>query len=221
MPKQNLRPTIGLTANLEDGRVTLRDAYLEAVWNAGGTPLILPPVLGSAEAMIQSVDAIIFTGGDDPDMRQFGEPLHPEAILIDPRRQAFEMELLDELQKHQRLPVLGICLGMQLMGLHGGGQLAQYLADSLPTAKDHIEGRVHLVEGVVGSGHVYSHHRQALVDPGRFEVAALAPDGVIEAIRDPALHHRIGVQWHPERTSEPQLGAGLFQELVSAAQKRT
>ena len=198
MPVKIPRPTIGITAHLEEGRMTLRESYLDAVWNAGGTPLVLPPVPGSAEAVLKSVDAIIFTGGDDPDMRPFGEPLHPLANVIDSRRQAFEMELLAELDGHDHIPVLGICLGMQLMGLHAGGQLDQHLADSLPTAADHLDGKMHVVEGLLGAGKVHSHHRQALVDPGHYEVAATAHDGVIEAIRNPILHHRIGVQWHPE-----------------------
>ena len=53
---------------------------------------------------------------------------------------------------------------------------------------------------------VNSRHHQAVkaVAPG-FRVSATAPDGVIEAIEDPAARFCLGVQWHPEnfwRTGE-------------------
>jgi len=221
MPEQQSRPRIGLTADIDEGRVALRETYLQSVWRAGGIPVILPPVPGSATEALAMVDAIVFTGGDDPDMREFDQPLHPEARIIDPRRQAFEMELLAALDRREEMPVLGICLGMQLMGIHAGGHLEQFLADRIDTAADHVDGSVHSIEGIIGSGHVHSHHRQALTDPGACEVAAIAHDGVIEAIRNPRLPHRIGVQWHPERTSTLELGDSIFQTLVAQAARGT
>ena len=211
------RPRIALTAHLEDGRTQLRDAYLDAVVQAGGLPLILAPQPGMAATALDHVDGVIMTGGDDPDMRLFGEPLHPKATLIDPRRQTFEMELLEALDAREDLPVLAICLGMQLMGLHAGGKLDQYLPDHLPTAEEHWNGALHTVSGTLGSGYVHSHHRQALCDAGRLLVTATSPDGVIEAIKDPLVPFRVGVQWHPERTPDPLLGAGLFEALIHAA----
>ena len=217
MPMNPHPPRIGLTPHTEDGRISLRETYLDAVWKAGGIPHILSPIPGSAQEALRNVDAVIFTGGDDPDMRAFGEPLHPEAKVIDPHRQAFEMELLAELDHQESKPILGICLGMQLMGIHAGGHLEQYLADRIPTAADHLDGRLHQIEGTLGSGQVHSHHRQALVDPGNYEIAAVAHDGVIEAIHNRDLPHRIGVQWHPERTTEQALGPALFTQLVKQA----
>jgi putative glutamine amidotransferase len=46
---------------------------------------------------------------------------------------------------------------------------------------------------------------------------ARAADGVIEAVRNEGRPFYLGVQWHPERTGDERLGAGLFRELVAAS----
>ena len=220
MPQDSTRPVIAITTHLEDGRLSLRETYVKSVLAAGGLPVLAAPVPGSASTLLSRVDGVILSGGDDPAMEAFGVPTHPAAKVIHPDRQAFELELLSCLEQRQEVPVLGICLGMQLMGLHSGGALDQHLPDTLPTASDHWDGSSHRVEGPFGEGEVSSHHRQALVDPGRFEVVATAPDGVIEAISDPNHPHRIGVQWHPERTDEPAMGVLVFERFLDACRGR-
>ena len=220
MQKPTTRPVIAITTHLEDGRLSLRDTYVKSVLAAGGMPVLAAPIPGSASTLLSRVDGVILSGGDDPAMEAFGTPTHPSAKVIHPDRQAFELELLSCLEEEQRIPVLGICLGMQLMGLHGGGALDQHLPDNLSTASEHWDGARHRVEGALGDGEVSSHHRQALIDPGRFEVVARAHDGVIEAIADPNHTHRIGVQWHPERTDEPAMGVLVFERFLDACRGR-
>ena len=220
MPENTTRPVIAITTNLEDGRLSLRETYVKSVLAAGGLPVLAAPVPGSAATLLSRVDGVILSGGDDPAMEAFGAPTHPAANVIHPDRQAFELELLSCLEEMREVPILGICLGMQLMGLHGGGALDQHLPDTLASASDHWDGARHRIEGPFGEGEVSSHHRQALVDPGRFEVVARAHDGVIEAIADPNHPHRIGVQWHPERTDEPAMGFQVFERFLSACRSR-
>jgi putative glutamine amidotransferase len=144
--------------------------------------------------------------------------MHHKATPLHPERQAFEIALLEALDRMPRKPALGVCLGMQLMGLHAGGTLDQYLPDTLATAADHWDRRAHAIEGELGQGVVHSHHRQALRDAGSLRVIATAPDGVIEAVRRedrPAMY--LGVQWHPERTDDQRLGYALFEQLVREA----
>jgi gamma-glutamyl-gamma-aminobutyrate hydrolase PuuD len=95
--------------------------------------------------------------------------------------------------------------------------LDQHLPDTLPSAEEHWNGGRHPIAGEF-TGSVHSHHRQALTDPGRLAVVATAPDGVIEAIRDPDRAFRVGVQWHPERTDDPATGAAVFDALIRAAE---
>ena len=180
-------------------------------------PVILPVLRGAIQELLAGCEAMILTGGDDPNMEQWGETTHPKAKRIESDRQAFELELLALIDDQPEFPVLGICLGMQLMSLHSGGKLDQHLPDSLDTHGDHWGKVEHTVGGAIGSGRVHSHHRQAIVEPGGLQVVATAHDEVIEAVRDGERRFYIGVQWHPERTDDAHLSLGLFEQLVRAA----
>lgn len=215
------RPRIGITADVEGPVYRLSRSYPELLARAGAAPLVLPCRVECVNDYIQSCDGFLLSGGDDPDMRPWGLPLHPKAKLIDPERQAFELKLLEALAAQPARPVLGVCLGMQLMALHAGGKLDQYLPDTLPTAADHWGRTMHAVAGELGRGIVHSHHRQAIVDPGALRIVARAPDGVIEAVQAGDRPYYLGVQWHPERTEEPSLGFDLIRRLVEAAGDRS
>ena len=202
-------------------RAFVRLAYLRAVLEAGGAPVPLSPDPALLAEQVDLLDAVILTGGDDPIMEEFGEATHPMATPLHPLRQRYELALLEALDERPPLPVLGVCLGMQLMALRASGALDQRLPDSLPTAGEHWERR-HLVspEGNaprwLGAGTVLSRHRQAITDPGRLTACARAHDGVIEAVCDPGRRFYAGVQWHPERTDGP-LGSAVYRALVEAA----
>jgi putative glutamine amidotransferase len=228
--------------------VTLRRSVIDAVVRAGGTPLLLPPVTSQAGAHAAICDAFVFTGGDDPRTEEFDPrvPTHPRATVMDQDRQRHETALLRFLRDEAPdKPVLGICLGMQLMALVAGGELNQCLEDDTETHGDHAppredapphpsrkrEGssrgdRVHSIVAdhtLLASGEVNSWHRQAVRSPGSMRVIARAHDGVIEAIDDPARSFYLGVQWHPERFEEVgldqsgPLADGLFRAVVDAA----
>jgi putative glutamine amidotransferase len=214
------RPRIGITADVEDGRYVLARPYCDVVARAGGLPLILPSEPALVRDCLDLCDGLILSGGDDPDTRRWGEPLHPQAKPMHPDRQAFEWAILDAMLGDDDRPLLGVCLGMQLMALHAGGRLDQHLPDTLATAADHWGRRTHGVSGSLGTGLVESHHRQAIVDPGRLKVVAEAHDGVIEAVNDPGRVFHLGVQWHPERTADEHLGLAVVRALVAAASQR-
>ena len=214
-------PRIGITADRADDKYESAVYYTRAVVDAGGTPIILPHRADRIDQYLDLCDGVLLSGGDDPRMEPWGEPTHPKAKPIHEERQAFETALLEALAARPAVPALGVCLGMQLMGLHAGGRLDQHLADSLKTADQHW-GRVpHAVTGEIGRGTVISHHRQALIDPGSLRVIGTAPDGVIEAIDDPERAFYLGVQWHPERTvDDASLGSRIIERLVVAARER-
>ena len=117
------------------------------------------------------------------------------------------------------MPALGICLGMQYMGLAAGATLHQHLDEVLDDPEFHKGDHVHLVTGEIGSGRVTSWHHQALADAGTLVVVGRAEDGVIEAVSDPARRFWIGVQWHPERTDDPVLGRELVRSFVESARQ--
>ncbi len=219
------RPLIGLTPNLDvvpaDSRgtathVRINRDYLEAVVRAGGTPLLLAPELATLPAVLDRLDGVILTGGDDVDFTLRGGVNHPKADCMHPDRQRFDFALLAALDERPELPVLGICLGMQEMGLHRGCGFIQHVPDVVADGERHAGDRIHEVHGSIGHGPIDSAHHQALADAGPFEIVALSDDGLIEGIRDPSKAFHLGVQWHPERTADPHLGDGIFSMLVEA-----
>jgi putative glutamine amidotransferase len=216
-PAHFMKPCIGITVDYHEKRHRVAAAYSNAVQKAGGVPILLPPLVGLESHFLTICDGFIFSGGDDPAMEYWGIETHTHAIPVSIERQTFELSLLTHLQKHLEVPVLGVCLGMQWMGLLAGGTLNQHLEE--PFATNHKESS-HLISGLIGEGVVHSHHHQAMSSVGSLDVVATAEDGVIEAVQDPNHHWYIGVQWHPERTDDLQLGLGLFSQLVQACSKQ-
>jgi len=220
----SLRPRIGITADIardEQGRARhqVRATYIDAVVAAGGLPIILPADANLRAELISTVDGIIIIGGDDVDTRLFGIPLHPQAKVMDAARQAADFALLKQLDATPEVPVLGICLGMQLMGIHHGAELIQHLGDQLPDSDRHRNDYQHRVTSALGDGLVASSHHQALGSAAHLEVIGVSDDGVIEAIRDAAKPFYVGVQWHPERTEDKTMGLGVIRRLVDAARR--
>lgn len=124
--------------------------------------------------------------------------INPEAFLLSggndigdsPDRDLVEGWLLDHAEQHS-LPVLGVCRGMQLMGLRTGGKLK--------VVKGHV-GTQHQLNGLI-NGKANSYHNQCLVKcPPKFRILARSQDGDIEAIRHESLPWE-GWMWHPERES--------------------
>lgn len=219
------QPLIGITADIatdDQGRVRhqVRATYVDAVVRAGGIPVILPACESTRAALLDRLDGVVVIGGDDIDVRPFGIALHPEARVMHPQRQAAEFALLRALDARPAMPVLGICLGMQLMGVHRGCTLIQHLGDGLPDADRHRNDSRHPVTSELGNGPVASWHHQALADAGPFTVIGRSDDGVLEAIRDPSRPFYVGVQWHPERTDDPVLGDGVIRRVVEAASRK-
>ena len=213
-----MTPIIGITADLTENRYRVSDLYAQAIQKAGGIPVILPPIHGFEAQFIDICDGFVFSGGDDPSMEQWGIATHPNAKPVSKRRQTFEVALLEMLQDYEHIPVLGVCLGMQWMGLVASGNLIQDLEE--PMASHHRTG-CHTISGTLGEGEVHTHHHQAISDSGNLEVIATADDGLIEAVSDPNKSWYVGVQWHPERTENKELGQGLFNTLISKAKIST
>ncbi|MFZ9914765.1 MAG: gamma-glutamyl-gamma-aminobutyrate hydrolase family protein [Phycisphaerales bacterium] len=215
------RPLIGITADLAGDYARNRRTYLDMVAAAGGIPVILPPQAALRDDMLDRVDGVIITGGDDIDVSRFGIPLHPKAECMAPERQDAEFALLKALDARPDKAVLGICLGMQMMGVHRGCTLIQHLGDVIPDGERHRNDAVHPVEAAKGSplasGLVRSSHHQALADADGFEIIARSDDGVLEGIVDPKRRFYLGVQWHPERTEAVETGLGVVRSLVEHA----
>jgi putative glutamine amidotransferase len=213
-------PIVGVTADRDEKKHQAAQAYVARLEQAGAVPILLPTHPPLLAAHVELCDGFVLTGGDDPLMERFGVASDPRSTPVHPDRQAYELALLDLLERERPgAPVLAVCLGMQFMGLHAGGALDQHLPDHLPSHANHAGDKPHAIVGEIGAGTVVSHHVQALTEAGRLRVIGRAHDGVIEAVDDPARAFYLGVQWHPERTDDPALGVGLFQRFVSACRR--
>jgi putative glutamine amidotransferase len=235
------RPVIGIACYVETaswGAWTLPAAlvplkYVESVAQAGGRPVVLPPMEGAAEETLDALDGLLLPGGADVDPDLYGAAPHPQTDGLRPVRDSFEMELITEAFE-RRLPVLGICRGMELMNVARGGDLIQHLPD-------HGSGETHRARpgefcehdvaidpgsrvGAVlgGNAHVMSHHHQApgRVGDGLVEVA-WADNSVVEAVEDPHTPFTVGVLWHPEQSEDDPLFRRLVDEAQVFAAKRS
>lgn len=238
------RPVIGITVDnqgnsADTGTYESAIRYSDAVTRAGGLAVLLPHAVEQAAAYARLCDGLMLTGGADPVMEQFGCATDGRARRIDARRQAFELALLAEVDAlaeglggaARAVPVLGVCLGMQLMALYRGGTLDQYMPESmgasaaqLHTADNAHELVIEHADSALGDarGSVVSSHRQRITDAGQLRIVARAADGTVEAIDDPGRPYYLGVQWHPERSDSADseaLNLGLIRKLVEAAGK--
>lgn len=218
------RPLVGITCDVIPHNGTDRAAaplsYAAAVARAGGLPVLLQPDADRASDFVRRLDALVLTGGDDPRTEPFGVPSHPKITPLAPARQAFESALIETIERRRpELPVLGVCLGMQMMALHAGGRLDQYMPETHEHHARHWDAQ-HPVVAENGSdltGAVWSKHKQVIADPGKMTVCARSDDGLIEAVQDPMRPFYLGVQWHPERTEQDAIGQDLFRKLIAAA----
>ncbi len=230
------RPLIGLTMDSGDtrGKCQLNADYVESVVRAGGIPLAMPFAAdpGAIPRILDVIQGVLFIGGDDLDPALYGEQWHQKAIRIEPRRQEFELALVSEVER-RRIPAMGICLGCQLLNVHRGGSLHQFLPDlprdpMIEHRKDGRDMPAHPVRvdlqtqlgRAIGKDQIEAntYHKQAVNRLGRgFVVAATAPDGVIEAFEDPAFPLFAGVQWHPERLNDRAEHLAVFRLLVEKA----
>jgi putative glutamine amidotransferase len=226
------KPLIGITVECrhdpEDlrtaGNLTLNWNYAEAVSNAGGVPLVIPPT-ADMEQVAKLIDGWLIPGGDDMNACHFGQENHPSVHLQDPARFDAEQSLFSHVS--DELPILGICYGCQFINVVRGGTLIQHLPD-IPDTETHTGGGLQsydvapgskLAEVVAGSlteGKSYHHQAVDSVAEG-LRVSARSSDGVVEAIEATDRPWMMAVQWHPERTLDDERSRALFGSFVEAA----
>ena len=236
--------TTSITVDKYPERAYLNSAYLRAIEQAGGAPVLLPPPLGAAarDALWARLDGLLLTGGGDVEPQHFGEPRHPTLVEVSEARDALELELAGRALA-QGLPLLAICRGIQVLNVALGGSLHQDIPSDLPSPLDHSQKalqqtrrsqpvhHVKLQEGsrlakILGTLEVdvNSFHHQALKALGRgLTAVAWSPDGIVEgAEMQDGGRFVVGVEWHPEElVGHDATARSLFSALVAAAAARS
>lgn len=232
------RPVIGITSYVEpvsrgdwagQHSTVLPHAYVEHVERAGGIAVVLPPRLDADDALVAGLlarlDGVIIAGGADVEPSRYAAV--PDSRVQSPRpdRDSFELAVA-RVTARTRLPLLGICRGMQVMAVEAGGELEQHVPDRVgheahsPTPGVYASHHVTPVAGTrlasILGGEVLDvptyHHQAVRTHPG-YAASAWHEDGTLEAMEDTAYPFRLAVQWHPEAGDDTR----LFDALVGAS----
>ena len=162
---------------------------------------------------IAKCDGILITGGDDVHPRFYGSkevhyPNAPDEFVED--RDEFEIKTFAKAQEG-KLPVLGVCRGLQLINCILGGTLKQDLGELNKIHRRTTEvDKIHQVKvnnhtqlreiAKIDKGEVNSSHHQSIDKLGReLIINSVAMDGTIEGIERTDGPFLLAVQWHPER----------------------
>jgi putative glutamine amidotransferase len=224
------RPLIGLSTYLEAGvrwgsweldAALLPSGYHRLVQRAGGIALLLPPdVPERAAEAVARLDGLLVAGGPDVDPSRYGAERDPRTGPPAPERDAWELALIHAALE-ARVPLLGVCRGMQLLNVALGGTLTQHV-DGHAEAPG-VFGR-HEVTPVAGTRYaelvpevtsVPTYHHQAVerLGAGLVVSARAVSDGTVEAVERPGADWVVGVQWHPEMSTDLR----LLRALVGSA----
>jgi len=223
-------PRVVATLSVNNGdelRRRSREYYLKALRDAGFDVIVADAEHPAADEF----DALCLGGGEDMEPSRYGAAIDPMTEAADPRRDALELSLVAT--AHERdLPILGICRGFQVINVAYGGSLVQ-----------HVEGHrekngpilKHIAVATPGSKlaeacgtepfSVNARHHQAVdakaLAPGLVPTARI--DGFIEAFEDPSRRWLVAVQWHPERSADPEMSAAgtrIFRAFAAAAARQ-
>ena len=141
-PEASPMPVIGITGNYEDLTCKLGRGYYQSVVEAGGVPVIIPPVADRHVIIntLERIDGLILSGGADYNPLWAGEEPSPLLHGINQERDNAEL-LISRLAYNRQIPILGICRGIQTLAMALGGKVAQDIS-LLPTPSDWRGGLV-------------------------------------------------------------------------------
>jgi putative glutamine amidotransferase len=213
--------------NGSDLRRRSREHYLKALGDAGFD--VIP--VDSAGTAPNDFDALCLAGGEDMEPGRYGAPVDPKTEPADAKRDALELALVATARERD-LPVLGICRGFQVINVAYGGSLVQHV-------EGHREANGPIVPHVAvvapgsklaeacGTGpfSVNARHHQAVAasDLASGLVPTAHIDGLVEAFEDPSRRWLVAVQWHPERSIDPEMsaeGRRIFRAFADAASRQ-
>lgn len=208
-------PVMGIVASEFDETFGIKKNYLEFASNFG-TPMLLTPMDKKVFFdAYKKIDALILPGGNDVNSRTYGQFPGFFNTKISPFLEYFDNEILPDMLG--KIPIFGICRGLQIINVKFGGTLNQNLFFKYPM-HNYSSSDEDLVHEVIPATKlkfkVNSFHHQCINLLGEgLSVEASSNDGIIEAISfwDKKI---FCVQWHPERFFDVFSG-NAFNKILS------
>jgi len=189
---------------IEDENVIILDAY----------------TIKNTDSILALADGIILTGGEDINPLQYNDTINFAVCGdINYERDTLERKLFDFAFKN-KLPLIGVCRGMQMMNVVCGGTLYGDIPSEIGTEVIHRNnGEVmHEIAIVDTCSLIFPegtdtimvnswHHQGLKIMPNHLRVIARAFDGLPEAVvMDKVVHpFMIAVQFHPERLGKDNI----------------
>lgn len=218
------RPVILLTVNHENDSETYRikRTYSDVLINVGALPLALPlsDDKNFLKESIRSAHGLLLTGGGDIAPELYGEEQSEKCESVSSLRDRTELTLI-EYALEKRMPILGICRGIQVMNVALGGTLYRdisgHMAQGGYDKVHHMVETEKILEGICPHNYAVNsfHHQAVRVLGDELDVCARAYDGTTEGIYMPKYPFFVGVQWHPERMVNADTSSRkLFKEFV-------
>lgn len=238
------KPKIGITAHITEYGNSLSDAYTNAIIKAGGIPVVIP-ISSDDNVLFQllrnSIDGLLLSGGDDIYPYYMDDEPKKGLGKVSVERDRYELKII-HIADRLNIPILGICRGLQILGVAYGSTMYQDLNNEYDPSKlinhnppidkkipshkllfEGCAGRLREIMGVSDGEDFYvnSIHHQALKDiEYPFNVVARATDGVVEAIDAYPEKDILAVQWHPEQLiagGDTKANLNLFKDLIRRA----
>ena len=239
-------PIIGITgmripdeeAMLETDQTEIHN--IESIEKSGGIPITLP-VLQTfnreiIKRQVELIDGLLIQGGLDVTPSLYHEEQKEETGMTNLQTDNFIIEVIKQAFE-RKIPILGICRGIQILNVAFGGTLYQDLKYAGTSSDLHRQNDSEIYKHTINvtkdtflskmfpnndTLYVNSYHHQAIKDlANNFIIDAKSNDGIIEAIHYNSSNQWIfGVQFHPEITmSYNNDFMPLFSEFINQTRK--
>ncbi len=216
----------------------VRETYINKIIEAGGIPIIIPSIDNEdiINMVLDYADGILLTGGSDIDPKFYNQAKHEKTEIKESRRDDFEIKLVKQAIA-QKIPILGICRGAQVLAVANGGELYQHVPaiSSLKHGADDYDDlfkpdfshkvfvkRDSKVFEIIKTEEIEitSAHHQSIKNSGKnMRIVGTTPDNITEIIEhEDKDYFCIGFQGHIE-AQDDVLVYDLFREFVRKSKK--
>ncbi len=225
------KPVIGIIARPDKidkfNVLSVVESYRKAIIESGGIPIsILPPQLVEYNNYNPKELSSLTNEEKDIIIQQIKLC---DGILMPGGLKRYEHDrFITNYCLKENIPILGICLGMQLLATHINRDTLVFTDEDFSHSKPEID-KVHTVKidkesllfNIIGEEEIVvnSRHKYKVTDIGEFSICCVSSDGVIEAIEHKDKKFAIGVQWHPENLMDTNPSKKLFEKFIESCRK--